>query len=137
MLTLEFGLQFADLYRRDGLTRVDAAFVEQLGAADAATALRLTAARAAPESLDNKSESALLLDMAPHLDRFIARLFGIADEALALSGRHDELAPLYEIKRRFVQRHAASKIKAPEAEALDGLAIEQELKSLFGGHFDE
>lgn len=137
MLQLGFGLQFADLYRRDGLLRVDAAFSEHLATADAALASRLTTARAAPDSLDLKSESTMLLDLAPHLDRFVARLFGIADEVLALSGRHDELAPLYEVKRRFVQRHAASKIKPPEAETLDGLALERELRDLFGGRFDE
>jgi hypothetical protein len=137
MLQLGFGLKFADLYRRDGLLRVDAAFSEHLATADAALASRLTTARVAPAGLDLKSESTLLLDLAPHLDRFIARLFGIADEVLALSGRHDELAPLYEVKRRFVQRHAASKIKPPEAETLDGLTLEHELRGLFGGRFDE
>jgi NADPH-dependent glutamate synthase beta subunit-like oxidoreductase/NAD(P)H-flavin reductase len=137
MLKLGFGLKFADLYQRDGLTQLDAAFLAHLASADAGLVERLRTARADPPALEARSESALLLDLAPHLDRFVAQLFGIADEVLALSGRHDALAPLYEIKRRFVQRHAAAKIKPPEAEAIDGLAIEAELKTLFSGRFDE
>jgi len=130
-----FGLQFPDLYRRDGLVRLDAAFVDFVRTAAPDTAEKLAAARASvPEA---KTESALILELAPHLERFIARLFGIADEVLALDRRHDELAPLYEIKRKFVQRQAVSKIKPPEAATVDGMALEAELKALFGGRFDE
>jgi hypothetical protein len=67
---------------------------------------------------------ALLLALSPHLERFIAQLFGIADASLALARRHDELAPLYAIKRKFVQRSAVAKYKAPEALKLDGLPLE-------------
>ena len=137
MLKPGFGLSFTDLHDRTGLIRVDAAFLNHVANADAALQARLISARESASALDAKTESALLLDLAPHVDRFIAQLFGIADEVLQLSRKHDELAPLYEIKRRFVQRHAASKIKAPEAAAIDGLALEVELKALFGGRFDE
>ncbi|MBM3347232.1 MAG: pyridine nucleotide-disulfide oxidoreductase, partial [Betaproteobacteria bacterium] len=137
MLKLGFGLKFADLYQCDGLAQLDAAFLAHLSKADAGLVERLRTARADPGVLEARSESALLLDLAPHLDRFVAQLFGIANEVIALSGRHSALAPLYEIKRRFVQRHAATRIKPPEAEAIDGLAIEAELKAQFGGRFDE
>jgi NADPH-dependent glutamate synthase beta subunit-like oxidoreductase/NAD(P)H-flavin reductase len=137
MLTLEFGLTFAELYHREGLARVDAAFLGQVAAADAALEARLRAARAAPADQDAKAESALLMDLAPHLDRFVGQLFGIANEVLALSARHVAFDPLYEVKRRFVQRHAASMIKAPEAATIDGMSIERELTGIFGGRFDE
>ncbi len=137
MLNLSFGMAFPDLYDRDGLARLDAAFLCFLETADPALQARLVAARKNAESLDNKSESALILDIAPHLERFISQLFGIADEVLALAGRHDDLAPLYEVKRQFVQRKAATRIKAPEAQGIDGLVLEAELKILFGGRFDE
>ena len=64
-------------------------------AADATLRPRLEAARADAETIAAKDESALILELAPHLERFLAELFGIADEVAALSRRHDELAPLH------------------------------------------
>jgi NADPH-dependent glutamate synthase beta subunit-like oxidoreductase/NAD(P)H-flavin reductase len=137
MLKLAFGLSFADLYRRDGLARLDAAFLGRLGEANAALGSRLAAARENPQGLDNKSESALILEIAPHLDDFLAELFGIQAEFRALASRHHELAPLHEIKRQFVQRRAANKVKPEEAAKLDGPALEAALKRFFEGRFDE
>ena len=65
-------------------------FLDFLGTADAALRDRLAAARTAPDALDAKDESALILELAPHLERFLSQLFGIADEVLALARRHDE-----------------------------------------------
>jgi NADPH-dependent glutamate synthase beta subunit-like oxidoreductase/NAD(P)H-flavin reductase len=137
MLKLPHGLAFEDLYRREGLVRLDRHFVDFLAVADPALAGRLAAARAAPDALLSKDESALILALAPHLERFVSQLFGIADESLALARRHDESAPLYSVKRQFVQRRAATKIKPEEAGALDGPALERELRRMFGGRFDE
>src|SRR6266496_2661800 len=55
----------------------------------------------------------------------------------ALAARHHELAPLYAVKRQFVQRRAANRIKPDEAAKLDGPALEAGLKKAFGGSFDE
>ncbi len=137
MLKPAFGLSFADLYERKGLVRLDAGFLDFLGRADTALKPRLAAARANSSGLDKKAESALILEIAPHLDDFLAELFGIQAEFRALAARHHELAPLYTVKRHFVQRHAAHKVKPEEAAKLDGLALEAGLKKLFGGRFDE
>jgi NADPH-dependent glutamate synthase beta subunit-like oxidoreductase/NAD(P)H-flavin reductase len=137
MLKLAYGLSFAELYGRDGLARVDAAFLEFLGASDAALKARLLAARENPASLDAKAESALILEIAPHLEDFLAELFGIQREVHALAARHHELAPLYAVKRQFVQRRAANRIKPDQAAKLDGAALEAALKKAFGGGFDE
>jgi NADPH-dependent glutamate synthase beta subunit-like oxidoreductase/NAD(P)H-flavin reductase len=137
MPKLAFGLSFAELYRRDGLARLDAAFVAHLGAADPALASRLASARADPSRLDSKSESALILEIAPHLDDFLAELFGIQAEFRALASRHHDLAPLHTIKRQFVQRRAANKVRPEEAAKLDGPALEAQLMTFLGGRFDE
>jgi NADPH-dependent glutamate synthase beta subunit-like oxidoreductase/NAD(P)H-flavin reductase len=137
MLNLAHGLSFAELYERDGLARLDAAFLEFLGASDAALAPGLLATRENPASLDAKAESALILEIAPHLDDFLAELFSIQAEFRALAARHHELAPLYAVKRQFVQRRAANRIKPEEAARLDGAALEAALKKVFGGRFDE
>ncbi len=132
-LALRHGLSFADLYERDGLVRIDRAFVAHLVAADTALHDRLMTARAAPDALDRKGEFDLLVDLAPHVEDFVGELFGIAAEIRALQARHDRLAPLYSVKRLFVQRRAVREVKEPEAVALNGHRLQLELDALFGG----
>ncbi|MFN0164298.1 MAG: FAD-dependent oxidoreductase [Burkholderiales bacterium] len=115
MLSLRFGLAFDDLHSRAGLLRVDTAFLQFLGETDAGLRERLVAARAAAEPLAAKAESELLIALAPHVDDFIASLFGVESEVQALSAQHDALAPLYSVKRLFVQRRALHKVKAEDA----------------------
>ncbi len=134
---LSFGFSFPDLYTRAGLVRIDAAFLQYLAQGDAALAERLIAARARPEAIAKKAESELLIALAPHLDDFTAALFGIAAEVEALSARHAALAPLYAMKRLFVQRRAMHRIKPDEAASLDGAALEARLVSWFGQPFSE
>src|ERR1051325_4984352 len=122
---LGFGIRFGDLYEREGLARVDAAFLDFLGQGDAALRDRLVAARANPPAAP-KEESDLLIAAAPHVEDFIARLFGIEAEARALAARHHELAPLYSVKRLFVQRRALHKVK-PEDAKPDGFDFSTEL----------
>ncbi len=136
-LNLAHGLAFEDLYRREGLLRIDAAFLAALNESDADLGRQLDAARSAPESLSAKDESALILALAPHLEKFCAELFGIAPAVQSLTRRHEELAPLYSVKRQFVQRRATSKVKPEDAAQLDGPALERELRRHFGGRFDE
>src|SRR5437667_4667291 len=136
MLKLAHGLSFAELYERDGLVRLDAAFLDHLGAAESALRPQLEAARAAA-SLDSKAESALILEIAPHHGDFLARLFGVQTEFRTLAARHNDLAPLYGVKRKFVQRRAANNVKPEEAAKPDAPALEADLKNHLDGRFDE
>jgi len=134
---LHHELSFDDLYLRDGLLRLDAAFLNFLDQADSALRHRLEAARANPQALSSMEESELLIAVSPHLDDFIADLFGIREEVSKLSARHHELAPLYSCKRLFVQRKAMNKVTPEEAAAVDGPAVEKQLAELFGEPFSE
>ncbi|HEY4997499.1 MAG TPA: FAD-dependent oxidoreductase, partial [Usitatibacter sp.] len=136
-LTLAFHLELEDLYDFGGLGRVDGEFLRWLSEADAALCARLESARTDPSALGYKEEADLLLAIAPHLDRFIAKLFVIEEEWEDLVDSHHALAPLFRAKRKFVQRRAMLKIKADEAAGLDGLALEAEVAQLLGGAFDE
>ncbi|GKS70318.1 NADPH-dependent glutamate synthase beta chain [Nitrosomonas sp. PY1] len=136
-LNLNFGFAIADLYRRDGLIKLDRLFIDFLSSSDDALLQRMESARAYPENLLPKDESALLIDVAPWLEDFIARLFGITSEVQQLATQHHALAPLYFCKRQFVQRRAKSKISDNELAAIDGLALEKELTQEFGGVFSE
>ncbi|HET7362326.1 MAG TPA: FAD-dependent oxidoreductase, partial [Burkholderiales bacterium] len=62
------------------------------------------------------------------------RLFGIEREARALAERHNQLAPLYSVKRQFVQRRALHKVKPADLASFDPQAAAREL---FGGEFTE
>ena len=132
MLNLAFDLQFHDLYRLPGLTRVDQAFLAMLAESDVGLWARLADARKDPERLERKAESELLLALSPHIDDFIGKLFGIADEVGALAERHHDLAPVYEVKRQFVQRKAARTHDAATAAGFDGHALGLEIAGLIG-----
>jgi NADPH-dependent glutamate synthase beta subunit-like oxidoreductase/NAD(P)H-flavin reductase len=132
-----FGLCFEDLYSRDGLVRLDAAFLGRLAETDAALEARLVAARGNPSALVPKDESALLLELAPHLDAFLAELFDIRAEVAALAQRHLDLAPLFEVKRQFVQRKPVSGVPAAEAAAYDGAALTDAVAKAVGESVDK
>ena len=136
-LRLKHQLAFEDLYRRDGLIRLDAAFVAHLKAGDAGLAQRLVEARANPETLEAKAESDLLIDIAPHLDDFIGEFFGIADEMRELQAGHNILAPLHGVKRLFVHRRVAKSVKPEQAKDFDGPALARELEKLLGESLSE
>jgi NADPH-dependent glutamate synthase beta subunit-like oxidoreductase/NAD(P)H-flavin reductase len=131
-LTLAHGLSFEALYARAGLVRLDALFLDHLRETDAALAERLAQAREDPVLLTKLEESQLLIALAPHLEDFVAELFGIQREVEALAARHHALAPIYAVKRTFVQRRAMARIKPDEAARFDGPALEAQLTRLIG-----
>src|SRR3954452_2990866 len=133
-LALKHGLAFSDLYEREGLIRLDRAFVAHLAAGDVTLHDRLMAARANPERLDRKAEADLLVDLAPEIEDFIGELFGIAAGIRELQTRHNRLAPLYSVKRLFVQRRAVKEIKDADAAQINGPRLGDELALLIGGH---
>src|SRR6202171_1791783 len=129
-LVLDFGVRFEDLYQRDGLVRLDSVFLGYLKDADSALHACLIAARENPSATAPKDYSTLIIDVAPHLEDFIGQLFSIASEIRDLQARHHELAPLYSVKRRFVQRSALiAKIPADQAAAFNGDSLQAELET--------
>ena len=50
-----------------------------------------------------------------------------------LGHAHHRLAPLFRVKRKFVQRRAMLKIKADEAATLEGPALEADVAKLKAG----
>lgn len=136
-LVLAHGLRFGDLYEPAGIARLDAHFLNDLGAGDPALLGRLAAARVDAAALDAKAESQLILDLAGPLEDFLGTLFGIESELRALQARHSELAPLFTCKRLFVQRRALRAYGPDKVAALDADELRRELTVLLGGSFDE
>ncbi len=126
VLNLKWGFTFEDLYRRDALARLDGVFLDQL---DPQLRQRVEEARAT--GLTRKQNADLIVDLAPHVEDFIAELFGIAGEVRAHQARHSALEPLYALKRKFIQKKAISGVTESQAAAIDGPALARELESLF------
>ncbi len=118
-LQLGFGINFLELYQRDGLIKLDKLFVEELAKSNTALHNSFVEARANYNDMEDKDLSNLLIDAAPYLEDFIATLFGIHSEVLALQTQHNELAPIYACKRLFVQRRASKYCKPAEIQNLD------------------
>jgi len=135
VLSLKWGFAFDDLYHREGLARLDAVFADYLKSVDPGLFNRVAEARAA--ELDRKQNAELIVELAPHVERFIAELFGIENEAGTLEARHESLEPLFALKRKFVQKRAISGVTEAQASAINGPALAAELQSLFNAPLTE
>ena len=133
--TLGYGLTFADLASRDGLVRLDRIFTQHLADTDAGMHARLMTARAAPETLDIKDEGALLVDLGPLVEGFVAGVFGIEAEIAALREATLALDPVHQCKRLFVQRQAVRTY--PDPSGFDGAALRAEIEALLGAALSE
>ncbi len=135
--SLAHGFSVADLYRRENLVRVDDIFLKQLDAAEPSLRQELVQARSRAADISRSAASDLALRIAPLLEAFIAKLFGVDAQLKVLKQRHTDLELLFRVKREFVQRQAAKKIKPQEAMQLDGDALYVELQQLLGESFSE
>ena len=136
-LHLAFDFQFADLYDRDSLARLDGIFLDHLKAADLAIFNTLMEGRAHPEGVERKKYAELLIALAPHVEDFIGELFGIAPQVAELQARHHALAPLNAFKRKFISKRAISGVTKEQAMAINGHALADELEALFNDCFTE
>ncbi len=132
---LDFGFSFATLADREGLIRLDHRFLRALEEQAPDLHQRLLAARAAPEALAPREESDLVVALGPHLDGFVATLFGIEAETAALMDATLALDPIHACKRLFVQRQAVKKY--PDPTAFDGATLRAELERRIGGALTE
>jgi len=128
-LSLPFGLQFQDLYQTEGLQRLDERFLDELGKSAPSLRDSLVAARNDPKSLQPKHYSTLIIELGPYVEDFIGQLFGIERELDRLRGRHSDLAPLYSVKRKFVQRRAVTGFTEERASEIDGYGTGAELET--------
>jgi hypothetical protein len=103
---IRHGLRYRDLFEAPGLQSLDQRFLEYLGVRDAPLHQRLLDYRDSGGGIPALETSRLLLDAAPHLEGFVAEVFGI-EEALRVSREatlsHD---PVLAFKKEFVLRRA-------------------------------
>src|SRR5690242_2031211 len=97
------GFRYADLHDPKRLADLTAAFDAALRAADPALFARYEAHRSKERPLRGPHESELLLELSAHLSRFLATLFGVTSELQALRDAAGRDAPIFRVKRDFVQ----------------------------------
>ncbi|MHB1814744.1 MAG: FAD-dependent oxidoreductase, partial [Steroidobacteraceae bacterium] len=124
-----------DLYSRPGLERLDARFDQFLRERDPALAMRLAAARAG-DGLARREESELWLALAPFVDEFLGALFSIGAQVAELIKRQDDLEVVFEVRRKFVQRHIAKKASGEAAAGIDGDEALEALEAHLQGAFE-
>jgi NADPH-dependent glutamate synthase beta subunit-like oxidoreductase/NAD(P)H-flavin reductase len=109
------GFHFSDLNRVRRLEALDGAFREDLAARDAALAARFEEWRGpAGAGWPRKQESELLVAVAPHLGRFVARLFRIEAEVESLDAWTREEGKLFDWQKRFLFPKVLRRPPSPE-----------------------
>ena len=124
------GFRYADLNRVRRLEALDRAFLEALGQEDAALLAELTAYRAGGPT-DKLAESTLLMEVALHLERFVARLFHIEAEHEGLRARVLADQVIFKWKRGVVERRVfKDPPSAEDLQRLDPAAVESSYREV-------
>ncbi|MFL6334642.1 MAG: FAD-dependent oxidoreductase [Pyrinomonadaceae bacterium] len=125
------GFTYGDLHRPERLRALAEAFYAEVEGEDAALHARLAEyVGSRGESLKGtRAESELLIEAAPHLSRFVARLFRVEEERERLAESIRAQEPVFQFKQ-FVQRRATKSFPAERAAALDVEAADTALEAL-------
>ena len=101
------GFSYPDLHDALRLADLTAAFHRDLQQADPELSARFEQHRRAP--LSGPAEGDLLVEVSGHLSRFLGKLFGVEDEQASQRAAAGRDAPLFRVKREFVQRRVFRK----------------------------
>jgi NADPH-dependent glutamate synthase beta subunit-like oxidoreductase/NAD(P)H-flavin reductase len=125
------GFKYGDLNRVRRLAALDRVFRDQVAAADPKLSEEFERYRAGQGPTERREVSDLLIRVAPHLGRFVGRLFKIDREAEALNAWTREEGRLFEWKKKFLLPRVLR--KSPPAAALDDMdlaTLEREYEAL-------
>ena len=98
------GFTFADLHRPARLRELYERFTEEVATTEPELWALWTQYRELPESLSPVSRGNLVVQMAPYVSRFVARLFGVGPEAETLRASTAAYDDLFRFKIDFVRR---------------------------------
>src|SRR5207248_1794511 len=105
-------------------------FDDFLREADSALFARYRAHRDGSARLRGPAESALLLETGAQVSRFLGRLFGVERDLKRLREAAGREAPLFRVKRDFVQRRVFRKGPKDRPRASDFSALDAEVRPL-------
>src|SRR5689334_4812700 len=117
------GFSWADLHKPARLAELHGLFMAGLESAAPEVHARLVAYHACRgEGMTPDAVSNVIVDAAPHLGSFVARLFGVEAERQALMDTASAAQPIFRMKDQLVKRRALKRGPiAPDA-ALDAQA---------------
>ena len=124
------GFRWPDLHDARRLADLTRAFDEELRAQDPALFARYDAHRSGAQKLQGPEESELLLQLGAHLSRFVGRLFGVQAELQKLRDAAGREAPLFRVKRDFVQRRVFKKGVKDRPGAADFAGLDAKVQPL-------
>lgn len=111
---------YDDLFKPEKLSELTETFFAEVKATAPDAHLRFDAYRRGNGAGLTPTEiSERIVDLAPYLDRFVARLFGVQREceAIRAQAKRDEI--IFSVKKDFFVRRTLKKIKKEEALSLD------------------
>ncbi|HYY52914.1 MAG TPA: FAD-dependent oxidoreductase, partial [Myxococcales bacterium] len=124
------GFRCADLHDARRLADLTRAFDDFLRQADSALFARYQAHRDGGARLRGPEESTLLLETGAQVSRFLARLFGVERDQKKLRDAAGREAPLFRVKRDFVQRRVFRKGAKDRPHASDFAALDAQVRPL-------
>jgi NADPH-dependent glutamate synthase beta subunit-like oxidoreductase/NAD(P)H-flavin reductase len=125
------GFTYGDLYRPARLRALAEAFYAEVRREDEAlhSALAEYVSARGANLKGTKAESDLLIAAAPHLSRFVARLFRVEREREELGAALRAQDPVFQFKH-FVQRRALKSFPVEKAAGVDAAAADEALEAL-------
>ena len=105
------GFSFADLQQPAKLRELYQRFVDEVKATEPDLWAQWDQYREVPEALGEIARSNLVVAMAPHVSRFVSRLFGVGADADALVKATRAYDVLFRFKIDFVRRRALPLLK--------------------------
>lgn len=118
-MQLGFGFSYERLNNQKGLAALDATFVKFVFEYDLDLYTALIQYRASPKEVTNVQYSNLLIAIAPLVDDFFSQLFNIEQQVEKIRKTAKNFDPIYECKRKFVQRLAVKKYGADKVKAIN------------------
>ena len=105
------GFTFADLHRPARLAALYDLFCDDVRRAEPELWAQWEAYRRHPTALGAVATSNLIVAMAPHVSRFVTRLFAVGPEAAAMEAATAAYDDLFRFKIDFVRRRALPLLK--------------------------
>ena len=115
-----------NLYTPEGLQEIDKAFLKFLKDASCVLYEAYESLRFG-KKVNFQEESKFLLELAPFVENFLAKIFSIEEEVFDLQKSLSNLAPLFQCRRLFIQRRALKKYSAEGSKDFDGATLEKHL----------
>jgi len=117
------GFSWADLQKPGRLAELHELFLGHLEVSRPDAAERFASYRASlGAGMTPEHISAVLVEIAPFVGEFVARLFGVEEQRRSLLARAETWAPIFKIKDRFIKRRALKRGEVPFDAAIDAAA---------------